>query len=144
MSIVKNRFKSKVPLLLILMVVGAVFCHELVLAGTYKCRDDNDNVTYTDERCLNQTREDLDIIVAPVDEDAAERLKYYQNKISPDPGPKNKITTLKQEQPNPACELLAQKIKQHNERLRSGYTPEQGEAARKTKESLTEMYRNCK
>ncbi|MCW8830707.1 MAG: DUF4124 domain-containing protein [Gammaproteobacteria bacterium] len=126
-----------------IVAVVSLFYFEPALAGPYKCVDENNNVTYTDQRCLNQTREKLDIKVPPVDKAAAERLKYLKE-ITPSSSKSiGKIKIIDAEKPNTRCAKYANQIKNLRDRQRSGYTPEEGEGIRNSINHASKAYSDC-
>ncbi len=139
--IFKNSFN--LALLQSLAVLFSVLYLETALAASYKCIDKNNNVTYSDQPCLNKTRQKLDIVVPPVDKASAERLEYYKQHGSSNPNTSNKITTIEDPGPSKRCDGYAKALKGLKNKLKAGYEPDKGEAIRESIKQSSKDYNDC-
>ncbi len=137
----KNTFN--LALFKILVILGVLSCSNLALSAPYKCVDENDNVTYSDERCLYQTGQKLDIVVPPVDKASAERLKYYKDYESHAPDVENNITTMEAGKANKKCDRYSLQIKRLRDRSRAGYDSAEGEGNRQLIRQTSKAYNDC-
>ena len=130
----------------LLVILLSFSCFESVLAVQFKCKDKNGNITYSDERCPINTRQELNIITAPVDKPSADRLEFYKkynSSTSSTQKDNSSVITIETEKPDPTCERYALQMKQLKKSLNSGYNPVRGESIRNSMKSMSRSYNDC-
>ncbi|MDH5611999.1 MAG: hypothetical protein OEY66_06040 [Gammaproteobacteria bacterium] len=140
-----NKKLSVLMLFFVLITLYSIFYLDSAVAHMYKCADEDNNISYIDTPCLDETRQDLDIIVAPIDEVSSERLKEIQDVDFPEPRVRNKITVIERERPSKQCEGYIKQIRQMKKKLNSGYTAAQGDAIQRSIDAQRKAYdKSCK
>lgn len=142
-TLYKNHLSIGIVLALAILIF--LFYFDPALAGLYKCKDQNDKVTYRDRPCSKNTRQKLHIHVPPIDEASSERLKKYQTKDTPPPKTKNQIIIIDKHKPSQECVRYSKELRQMKQQLNTGYTQAQGDSIQQSIDSLTKTYKNsCK
>ncbi len=113
----------------------------------YKCKDDEGNVTYTDNGCVDLTTQELDIVIPTIDEAAAKRLKDRQLNSYPSQ-PRNTVSVVSANKPRSIsnkCQSYKDSIKQYKNELRAGYTQSEGNRIQSSIKEYQSLYNNrCK
>lgn len=131
---------------LILISIFWLSISHLSYAALYKCLDDNDNVIYSDNACINTKKEKLDLVIPPVDKPSAERLKRLpQLDNDRRHSTQSPVIVIKPEQVNSKCNSYTEQISNLKSQLNSGYNREQGIAIENSIKSIREQYnKNCR
>lgn len=135
----------------IFMLYSLMTIFNVAQAELYKCKDNDGSVIYSDRACFNTKSQNLDIVVSPVDQAAASRLrermhdnknyknKKYNNKTS------SKVKIVKTEKKSMECQSYIDYIKNNKRQLNSGYTNRQGDTIQKSIDRYSKLYdKNCK
>ena len=114
----------------------------------FKCKDNHDNVTYSDQKCADTIDQHLDVVIPTIDEAAAKRLKDRQLS-APDTSKTNNqvsvVQSVKSTKPSQKCRSYTAKIKSEKNKLRSGYTAAEGKSIQDSIDRYKKLYdSNCR
>jgi len=134
------------------LTMGSLFAFQgEAVANMYKCADETGHIIYSDYPCIKTKVRSMDIMVAPVDEDSARRLRNKHGNDSSSGNSRrssNNSSSSKKTSPkkkDPSCSYYKSQISSLQNSLKSGYTPSQGERLKQSLKDYREKYRKgCK
>jgi len=140
---------------LLLFVTTSAFCYPSY-AELYKCKDKDNNITYSDKGCMKTKNQELDLVISPVDDATYQRLKNRTNGNNNQefhrfsiPNRVNKynnkqVAVIKTKKTSMECKSYTNIINNQKNRLRSGYNATQGKSIQRTISNYSKLYdKNC-